>query len=83
MARSVLRALARRMDPRRYNGASLLGLQNIVVKSHGSADAQAFANAVAMAMREVELDIPARIGCLIAQRPPFVATAPPQQPIKA
>ena len=82
LARSILRALARRMDPRRYNGASFLGLQGTVVKSHGSADALAFANAVLVAKREVELDVPARIGGLIAQMPMF-ADAPAQQPVKA
>ncbi|MBX6419625.1 MAG: phosphate acyltransferase PlsX [Nevskia sp.] len=65
VARSVLRQLARRMDPRRYNGASLLGLQGTVIKSHGSADAVAFANAIAVAVSEVEKDVPARISRLL------------------
>ena len=38
----VLKAFRRRIDPRRYNGASLLGLQGITVKSHGGADALSF-----------------------------------------
>jgi hypothetical protein len=38
----VLKPSAKRFDPRRYNGASLLGLKGIVVKSHGSADQMAF-----------------------------------------
>jgi glycerol-3-phosphate acyltransferase PlsX len=70
VARSVLRAMARRMDPRVYNGASLLGLQGSVVKSHGSADALAFANAIGVAMREVELDVPAHIGQLMTRMSP-------------
>ena len=61
MAMPVLRALGRRIDPRRYNGASLLGLRGIVVKSHGGADALAFENAIAIARKEVEADIAARI----------------------
>lgn len=65
-AKPVLNALARRIDPRHYNGASLLGLQGIVVKSHGSADALAFSNAIKVAMREVERDIPGRISHLLA-----------------
>jgi glycerol-3-phosphate acyltransferase PlsX len=65
IARSVLRALARRMDPRGYNGASFLGLQGTVIKSHGGADALAFANAIKVAMHEVEKDVPARISCLL------------------
>jgi glycerol-3-phosphate acyltransferase PlsX len=57
----VLRAFARRIDPRRYNGASLLGLQGTVVKSHGGADALAFANAIKIAMLEVQKAVPQRI----------------------
>lgn len=67
VARSVLRQLARRMDPRRYNGASLVGLTGTVIKSHGGADALAFANAIEVAMRAVENDVPARISSLLAE----------------
>jgi phosphate acyltransferase len=66
LSRPVLRALRRRLDPRGYNGASLLGLQGIVIKSHGSADVIAFANAIRTAMVEVEKDVPARISRLLA-----------------
>ena len=61
VARPVLRAFGNRIDPRRYNGASLLGLQGVVVKSHGSADAVAFANAIDIALLEIANDVPARI----------------------
>lgn len=61
MARPVLDGLKRRIDPRRYNGASLLGLQGIVIKSHGGADVTAFANAIGIAVIAVEKDIPSRI----------------------
>ncbi|HXH04004.1 MAG TPA: phosphate acyltransferase PlsX [Candidatus Competibacteraceae bacterium] len=57
----VLRAFAHRIDPRRYNGASLLGLNGIVIKSHGGADALAFANAIRIARLEVEKAVPQRI----------------------
>jgi len=57
----VLRALRARMDPGRYNGASLLGLRGIVIKSHGSADAYAFGRALARAAEEVRNDVVARI----------------------
>jgi len=67
IARSVLRQLAKRMDPRRYNGASLVGLTGTVIKSHGGADALAFANAIEVAMRAVENDVPARISSLLAE----------------
>ena len=65
VARSVLHALAKRLDPRRYNGASFLGLQGTVVKSHGSADALAFAYAIKAAMQEAERNVPDRIRTLI------------------
>src|ERR1700704_33501 len=42
----ILNAFRRRVDPRRYNGATLIGLKGIVVKSHGGADALAFCNAL-------------------------------------
>ena len=42
----VLQRFKRRMDPRRYNGASLVGLRGVVIKSHGSADVVAFGNAL-------------------------------------
>jgi glycerol-3-phosphate acyltransferase PlsX len=66
VARSVLHALAKRMDPRRYNGASFLGLQGTVVKSHGSADALAFAYAIKVAQKEAEHKVPERISALLA-----------------
>ena len=45
----VLRHFKHRVDPRRYNGAALLGLRGLVFKSHGSADAYAFEQALARA----------------------------------
>jgi glycerol-3-phosphate acyltransferase PlsX len=57
----ALKRFKKRVDPREYNGASLLGLQGIVVKSHGSADAYSFCNAIHVAMLEVEKDVPALI----------------------
>ena len=45
-ASPALKAFKKRADPRRYNGACLLGLRGIVVKSHGSADQLAFAKAI-------------------------------------
>jgi glycerol-3-phosphate acyltransferase PlsX len=48
-ARGALRRLRTRIDPRRYNGAIFLGLNGIAVKSHGSADALGFANAIGVA----------------------------------
>ena len=57
----VLTSLRRKLDPRRYNGASLLGLSGIVVKSHGSADTSAFLNAIKIAAIEIENNVPLRI----------------------
>ena len=53
LALPVLKAFKRRVDPRRYNGASFLGLRGIVVKSHGGADALAFGTAIERAAEEV------------------------------
>lgn len=61
VAMPVLNAFRRRIDPRRYNGASLLGLRGIVIKSHGSADALAFANAIKVSILQVREDVPQRI----------------------
>ncbi len=60
-AMPVLKAFKKRVDPRVYNGASLLGLQHIVIKSHGGADAFSFANAIKIALLEVEKAVPQRI----------------------
>lgn len=61
VAMPVLAALRTRIDPRQYNGASLLGLRGIVVKSHGSADEISFATAIREAITEIEKNVPARI----------------------
>jgi len=60
-AMPVLKAFQRRIDPRRYNGASLLGLRGIVIKSHGSADALSFSNAIKVAVLSVREAVPDRI----------------------
>ena len=61
VAMPVLRAFRERLDPRRYNGASLLGLRGIVIKSHGSADVFAFGQALERAVEEVRNSVPQRI----------------------
>ena len=61
IAMPVLKAFRKRIDPREYNGASLLGLQGIVIKSHGSADTLSFSNAIREALMEVKNNVPARI----------------------
>src|SRR5882672_9962860 len=57
MALPVINAFRRRVDPRRYNGASLLGLKGIVVKSHGSADSFGFGFAIQRAYDEEHNDM--------------------------
>ncbi|WP_295459158.1 phosphate acyltransferase PlsX [uncultured Thiodictyon sp.] len=57
----IINSFRRTMDTRRYNGASLLGLRGIVIKSHGGADAFAFENAIRIAEQEIHCDIPRRI----------------------
>ncbi len=61
IAMPILRRFRRSVDPRRYNGASLLGLRGIVIKSHGGADEIAFENAIRIAEKEIHCDIPRRI----------------------
>lgn len=61
VALPVLKSFGKRIDPRRYNGASLLGLRGIVIKSHGGADMLAFTYAIKEAIVEVEKNVPARI----------------------
>jgi glycerol-3-phosphate acyltransferase PlsX len=62
----VLQSVKKHIDPRHYNGASLLGLRGIVIKSHGNADCLAFANAIRIAMLEIEKAVPMRIGERVA-----------------
>lgn len=57
VAMPVLKAFKRRVDHRRYNGASLLGLRGVVIKSHGSADAYAFRHAIQHAVEEVRTGV--------------------------
>ena len=57
----VLNAIRKSIDPRRYNGASLLGLKGIVIKSHGSADKLSFAHAIEEALVEVKKNVPSHI----------------------
>lgn len=61
IALPVISAFRKRIDPRAYNGASLLGLKGIVVKSHGGADVNAYANAIEIAVLEVNKSVPQQI----------------------
>jgi len=57
LARSALKRFKDRVNPSKYNGAPLLGLNGIVVKSHGGTDAEGFASAIAVACKEVSEDL--------------------------
>jgi glycerol-3-phosphate acyltransferase PlsX len=60
-ARGGLKRLRETLDPRRYNGAVFLGLNGVVVKSHGGTDAKGYAHAVDVAMDMLENDFNQRI----------------------
>jgi len=68
VAMPVLKSLSCTIDPRRYNGASLLGLKGIVIKSHGGADLLAFENAIHIAEKEIYCNIPDRIAQQVSRQ---------------
>lgn len=80
----ALRSLRREFDPRTYNGASMVGLTGIVIKSHGSADTVSFANAIAVGLIEARKGVPTQIGNLLkaqqASVAPVAAPAAPNNP---
>lgn len=67
LAGNVLRKLAVEMDARNYNGATLAGLNGIVIKSHGGADSVAFQHTIGMAVAEVRNQLPQQIGSLLQE----------------
>jgi len=67
IARPVLKAFRSRIDPGRYNGATLIGLNGIIIKSHGSADVGAFATAIREAEIEIHKNVPQQIGHHVEQ----------------
>jgi glycerol-3-phosphate acyltransferase PlsX len=67
VAYPVLKSFKDKVDPRRYNGASLLGLRKIVIKSHGGADQFAFVQAIAEARLEVSKNVPERISTEVSK----------------
>ncbi|MDR0233916.1 MAG: phosphate acyltransferase PlsX [Zoogloeaceae bacterium] len=67
VALPVLTRFKANFDPRRYNGASLLGLKGLSMKSHGSADAFAFAHALARAHEAASNQVVERIGAKLAE----------------
>ena len=68
IALPVLHSIRRRLDPRHYNGASLLGLRGVVVKSHGGTDSVGYASAIRIAILEVQNQVPQRIGAMMEEQ---------------
>jgi phosphate acyltransferase len=66
LARPVLKRVGAGLDPRRYNGACMVGLTSVVVKSHGSADRVAFAQAISTAATAMRRGLPAAISKALA-----------------
>jgi phosphate acyltransferase len=78
ISKSALKAFSRRMNPSRYNGASLLGLRGLVFKSHGGTDAYGFEWAIKRAFDAARHDALSRISQKIAEvMPQPAATAAP------
>ncbi|WP_300340153.1 phosphate acyltransferase PlsX [Accumulibacter sp.] len=75
VALPVVKRFKRRVDHRQYNGAALLGLKGIVVKSHGSADAFGFVHALRRAAEEARSGVLARISERVAQQQPLQESA--------
>lgn len=61
----ILKKFGKRIDPALYNGAPLLGLNGLIVKSHGSADEKAFANAILVAAEMADRDLVAAINASV------------------
>ena len=78
----VLASFKRRVDHRRYNGAALLGLRDLVFKSHGSADALAFENALTRAYDAASNNLLERVQSRIARAAPLLASAGASPPLR-
>lgn len=72
----VLRSLRREFDPRTYNGASMVGLNGVVIKSHGGADIVSFGNAIRVAFIEAQKGVPMQISHLLKEQTARVAPPP-------
>lgn len=62
ISKPVFNSMKDRLDPRRHNGATLIGLNGIVVKSHGGTDTFGFLHAIEEASRQAEMDVISHIG---------------------
>ena len=68
LAMPVIKALRSRLDNRRYNGATLLGLKGIVIKSHGSADIYAYTQAINEGYLEVQHQVTEKLQAVLASK---------------
>lgn len=68
LMKPALKRLINQVDPAQYNGASMLGLRGVVVKSHGGASVTGFAKALEVAIEEVEKDLPTLIESRLADK---------------
>ena len=75
IARGALKAITNRLNPSRYNGASLLGLRGLVIKSHGGADAYSFEWALRRAYDAAKNDVQAHLASMIAELMPRTPVA--------
>jgi phosphate acyltransferase len=76
LSMSALKAFKKLVDPREHNGASMVGLNGVVIKSHGSADAYSFGNALRVAVAEARKGVPTQIVELLrTQSQPSTAPA--------
>lgn len=80
IASSALKAIKSRLNPSRYNGASLLGLRGLVFKSHGSADAYSFEWAIRRAYDAAKNDVQAHLSTMIAELMPRSTETTQEQP---
>jgi glycerol-3-phosphate acyltransferase PlsX len=71
-AQGAFNALRKKMDPRRVNGGVFLGLNGVVVKSHGGTDALGFASAIDVAYEMVKYELLGKIGSALAERGEWV-----------
>ena len=76
LARGAIKSFSHRMNPSRYNGASLLGLRGLVFKSHGGADAYAYEWAIKRAFDAATHDVLARVATTIAEVMPQAQSNP-------
>lgn len=72
LMKPILRRLRARLDPNRHNGASLLGLRGVVIKSHGSAETMAFGMAIRVAVLEAQKNLPEKIQEHLMRRLPLM-----------